>query len=96
MTLNPTSLGADANNYICKSLWLDPYVDGAIAGFRIYNGGLSAAEIAATAALGVNEQLSTNHPVLSVTATGTNFTLTWPLASAGYTLQSRTNLSFGN
>lgn len=35
-------------------------------------------------------------PPLSLTQTTTNLTLSWPLASAGFTLQSRTNLVSGN
>jgi hypothetical protein len=35
-------------------------------------------------------------PVMRVALTGTNLTVSWPLASAGYTVQSRTNLSEGN
>jgi len=96
MTLNPTSLGSTANNYIGKSQWPDPYFDGAIDEFRIYSAGLSAAEIAATAALGTYQQLSTNSPVMNITSSGANQILSWPLGCAGYTLQSRTNLTLGN
>jgi hypothetical protein len=39
---------------------------------------------------------STNRPTLSVTATASNLVLTWPLASTGFTLQSRANLVAGN
>jgi hypothetical protein len=39
---------------------------------------------------------STNRPTLNVTATPSNLVLTWPLASSGFTLQSRTNLVAGN
>jgi hypothetical protein len=35
-------------------------------------------------------------PPLRLTQTTTNLTLAWPLASAGFTLQSRTNLVLGN
>jgi fibronectin type 3 domain-containing protein len=35
-------------------------------------------------------------PSMSVTLTGTNLTLSWPLASESFTLQSRTNLVLGN
>jgi hypothetical protein len=56
---------------------------------------LSAAEVAATDALGPNQLLSTNSPTVSVMATGTNLILSWPLASAGFAVQSRTNLVLG-
>jgi fibronectin type 3 domain-containing protein len=96
LTINPASLGGTVNNYIGKSQYPDPYLDGFIDEFCIYNAALSPAEIAATYAIGPNELLSTNSPPISIAATPTNLILTWPLASAGFTLQSRTNLIEGN
>lgn len=96
MTVNPASLGVTTNNYIGKSQWADPYLDGALDEFRIYKTGLSAAEVAATYALGVNQQLSADSPTVTVARSGANLILSWPLAAAGYTLQSRTNLVLGS
>ncbi len=96
MTLQPSTLGNTPNNYLGKSQYPDPYLDGMIDEFRIYNTGLSTAEIAAIAALGPNQLLSTNSPPVAIAATSSNLTLTWPLACAGFTLQSRTNLVSGN
>ena len=63
LTLNPSSLGSTGNNYLGKSQYSDPYLSGSLDDFRIYNVGLSAAEIAATAALGPSQLLSsTNNP----------------------------------
>jgi endoglucanase len=93
LTLNPASLGATGINYLGKSQYAVPSLDGALDEFRIYSAGLSAAEIAATAVLGPNQLLSTNPPPLDLTMTGPNITLSWPLAAAGFTLQSCTNLS---
>jgi hypothetical protein len=84
------------NNYLGRSQWADPYFNGLIDEFRIYSVPLAASEIAATYALGPNQLLSTNSPGLSVVATPTSLTLSWPLASAGFTVQSRTNLVLGN
>jgi hypothetical protein len=95
MTLRPSSLGSTANNYLGRSQYPDPYLDGQIDEFRIYSVGLSSAEIAATAALGSNQQLSTNSPAMNMAISGANLTLSWPLANAGYTLQSCTNLAMG-
>lgn len=95
MTLNPASMGITTNNYIGKSQWADPYMDGVLDEFRIYDVGLSAAEIAAAAALGPNQHLSTGSPTMSIARAGTSVTLSWPLASAGFTLQSRANLVLG-
>jgi len=96
MTLKPASLGNTVNNYIGKSQWADPYFNGLLDEFRIHSVALSASEIAATFALGPSQVLSTNSPAISLNPTPPNVTLTWPLASAGYTLQSRTNLATGN
>ena len=83
MTLNPTSLGITTNNYLGKSQWADPYLDGTLDEFRIYNTGLSAAEIAATVALGSSQQLSIASPVIGAAQTGLALTLVWPLGSGG-------------
>jgi hypothetical protein len=96
ITLKPSSLGNTSNNYLGKSQYADPYLNGVFDEFRIYTVPLSPIEIAATDALGPNQLLSTNSPTITVAATGTSLTLTWPLASAGFTLQSRTNLVLGS
>ena len=96
MTLRPSSLGSTANNYLGRSQYPDPYLDGQIDEFRIYNVGLSSSEIAATAALESSQQLSTNSPALNVAMTGANLTFWWPAASAGFTLQSCMNLASGD
>jgi endoglucanase len=96
LTIKPASLGGTANNYIGKSQYPDPGLDGRVDEFCIYSAALSPAEIAATYALGPDQLLSTNCPPMSMAMSGTDTTLSWPLASAGYTLQSRTNLMVGN
>jgi arabinoxylan arabinofuranohydrolase len=45
MTLIPDSLGITTQNYIGKSQWSDPYLNGRIDDFRIYEDALSASEI---------------------------------------------------
>jgi hypothetical protein len=62
MTLRPATLGSTANNYLGRSQWADPYLNGQLDEFRIYSVAHSAAEIAAMAALGPNQLLSTNSP----------------------------------
>jgi GH43 family beta-xylosidase len=47
MTLSPSSLGNTTLNYIGKSQYPDPNLDGQIDQFRIYNRALSAAEVLA-------------------------------------------------
>ena len=96
MTLKPSSLGSTVSNYIGKSQYPDPYLNGALEEFRIYNVGLSSAEIAAAATLGPSQLLSTDSPALNGAISETNVVLSWPLANAGFALQSRSNLISGN
>ena len=97
MTLTPSSLGNTANNYLGRSQYSgDAYLNASLDEFRIYSVALSADEIAATCALGSDQVLSTGGPVVQVTSSSSNLTLSWPLASAGFQLQARTNLVEGN
>ena len=64
--------------------------------FRIYSVALSSDELAATEMLGPNRVLSTESPLVGVATSGSNLVVSWPVASAGFTLQSRTNLVVGN
>ncbi len=96
MTLRPSSLGSTTRNWLGRSEFSNPYLNGVFDEFRVYNVALSPAEIAATDALGPSQTLSANSPSISLAATNTNLTLTWPLTAAGFTLQSRTNVADGN
>jgi alpha-L-arabinofuranosidase len=89
----PMSSVNDLFCYVGRSLYnADPYPDFTLDEFRIYNGALSPAEIAATQALGPGQLLSFASPLLSVALAGTNLMFSWPVASAGFTLQSSSNL----
>ncbi len=106
--LNGVLAGADNNvtipmsgvqavrNIIGADNWPDPGMQGSIDEFRIYNGALTADEIAATQVLGPNQLLSTASPAVSASASGGSLTLSWPVASAGYTVLTTTNLAAGN
>ena len=159
MTLNPMMMGITANNYLGKSQYSDPYLDGSLDEFRIYKRALTAAEVAGvhlagTVTLGnlsqtydgtarsvtatttpngltvnityngsanaptnagsytvigtindANYQGSATNtlvindvtrPQMSLALAGTNLTVSWPLASPGFTLQWCTNLADGN
>jgi alpha-L-arabinofuranosidase len=83
-------------NIIGADNWPDPGMQGSIDEFRIYSGALTADEIAATQVLGPNQLLSAASPALSTSASGGSLTLSWPVASAGYTVLTTTNLAAGN
>ena len=47
MTLNPSDMGNTTNNYIGRSQWeQDPYLNGEVGDFFVYNRAISAAEVA--------------------------------------------------
>jgi endo-1,4-beta-xylanase len=46
MTITPSSLGSTVNNYLGKSQYPDPYLNGSLDEFRIYNCALTAADVA--------------------------------------------------
>jgi hypothetical protein len=92
----PLSSVSSVLNYIGRSLYTaDPSPDLSLDEFRIYNSVLYADEIAASQLLGPNQLLSTGSPTINGSFLGGNLTLSWPLASAGFTLVSRTNLVSG-
>jgi fibronectin type 3 domain-containing protein len=75
MNLNPSSLGTTNLNYLGKSQWADPYLNGALDDFRIYGRAFSAAEITS---------LSTVLPApsgLAATAGSGQVSLTWAAVS---------------
>lgn len=84
--------------YVGRSLYTaDAYLDWSLQELRIYNGALSASEIAASDALGPNQLLSSSRPPVTVSPlAGGDLSLSWPLASAGFTLLSSTNLLAGS
>ncbi len=98
MSTLKTVLGADPVNYLGASLYgTDPGFNGSIDEFRIYNGRLTASQIAADTALGPNQLRGTSlAPVsLSVTQSGSNLVIKWPTASALVTLQASPALGAG-
>jgi hypothetical protein len=61
---------------------------------RIYNGVLTAAQIAENYAVG-SDTLVVPKPPLSIERAGGQITLSWPVEHTGFTLQSRTSLNAG-
>jgi Concanavalin A-like lectin/glucanases superfamily len=91
---DPLSTVGDQFAYVGRSLYTaDAYLDWSLQELRIYNGVLSSSEIAASDVLGPGQLLSNARPAVSVSPnTGGNLTLSWPVASAGFTVLSSTNL----
>ena len=89
----PMSSVNDLLSYIGRSLYnADPYPDLILDEFRIFDGALTANDIAATQILGPNQPLSQASPTLNVSVAGNRLTLSWPLVSEDFTVMSSTNL----
>jgi len=85
------TLGVDSTNFIGQSLYTaDPGMLANINEFRIYNGALSSAQIAADYALGPDQVRgsTTSGIKLSVAKSGSNVICSWPTSSAAVTLLS--------
>lgn len=88
------TLGADPINYIGQSLYgSDPFLKASIDEFRIYNGPLTAGQIAADYALGPDQLIGSSTNVsLSASVSGGNLTIKWPTTSALVNLMSSPSL----
>ena len=70
LTLNPALLGNTFNNWIGRSQWsADPYFNGSVHEFRIYNGALTASEVQQNFSAGPDVTLSSG-PVAFLTQPG--------------------------
>jgi hypothetical protein len=92
----PLSVVDDRNNWLGRSVWQDPLFSGSFDEFRIYNGPLLDADIAASYAAGPN-QLPDLTPGASLTASlsGQNIEITWPETSTGFSLETTAQLGTG-
>jgi fibronectin type 3 domain-containing protein len=75
MTLNPNSLGNTTLNYLGKSQYNDPYLDGRLDDFRIFERALTAAEVSVLA----GTMAAPGSP--AITAGNTQAGLTWTAVS---------------
>jgi cytochrome c len=87
----PLSAIADVNVWFGRSNWPDPYFNGSMDEFRIYNGVLSDAAVAASFGTGPDALLG-GRPTLSAVRSGSQVQLSWPADAAGYGLEGTTNL----
>jgi hypothetical protein len=86
----PTAL-SDTHSYIGRSLYdLDPYLVGGVSEFRIYQGRMSAADAAASFALGPDALPADVR--LHIRLAGDNVVVSWLTNAAAFTLQSATEL----
>jgi hypothetical protein len=82
------------NNWLGRSQWGDPMYAGSINEFRIYEGALTAAQVAADYAAGPDALPVLTPPSLAVGRSGGNLVISWPVSgSSGYALQAVGTLS---
>jgi hypothetical protein len=90
----PMAFVQSVSNYLGRSLYTaDSYIDVYFNEFRIYNGALTPAEVAASQILGPSALLTTGTESLTVSASGGNVVISWPAALAdGFSLYSSSTL----
>ncbi|HYH04163.1 MAG TPA: LamG-like jellyroll fold domain-containing protein, partial [Bacillota bacterium] len=79
MTLSPSNLGNTTVNYIGRSQYNDPYLDGQVDSFKVYNRALSAAEVASE----FSGSTSTPSPTATATSTATAIPTPTPTSGTG-------------
>jgi hypothetical protein len=90
----PASSAGTVSSTIGHSPFNDPGINGSVDEFRIYRGRLAPDEIQASDVIGPNQLLTTVAP-LSVSKSGGNVVLSWPVAAAGFSVQSRSSVASG-
>jgi hypothetical protein len=91
----PVSQAGIVGSWVGYSPYGDPGITGSVDEYRIYQGRLAPEEILASDLLGPNQTLSTTAS-LKATSSGGQLVLSWPLANAGFSVQSSTSLSGSN
>jgi hypothetical protein len=83
----------DTDNWMARDEWPDAMFQGSYSDFRIWNGALTAGQVANLYAAGPGVVPG---PALQISASGKQLTLTWAGNATGYTLQSSTTLTSGS
>ncbi len=83
----PLTVIEDINVWLGRSQFNDSFFNGSYDEFRIYNGPLLDADVAASFAAGPNS-LAVTAPSVAIGKVGSNIEITWPESAAGYVLQS--------
>ncbi|HXI72507.1 MAG TPA: LamG domain-containing protein [Verrucomicrobiae bacterium] len=82
----------DSDNWLARDQWPDPMFNGAYSDMRIWNGALTAGQVANLYAVGPNVIAG---PALQISAAGSQITLKWPANATGFILQSTSGLAGG-
>jgi hypothetical protein len=79
----------DTDNWLARDEWPDAMFAGAYCDFRIWNGSLTAGQVANLYAAGPDVVAG---PSLTIARSGNQITLQWPANATGYTLQTASSL----
>ncbi len=82
----------DTDNWLARDEWPDAMFNGAYCDLRIWNGALTAGQVANLYAAGPDVITG---PSLRISATASNVSLKWPANATGFGLLSATNLAGG-
>lgn len=82
----------DADNWLARDEWPDPMFAGAYCDFRIWNGALTAGQVANHYAAGPDVVPG---PALTIKESGNQITVQWPANAAGFNLQTTPNPASG-
>ena len=82
----------DTDNWLARDEWPDPMFNGAYLDMRIWDGALTAGQVANLYAAGPSVIAG---PTLQISSSGAQITLKWPANATGFGLQSTTNLVDG-
>ena len=92
----PPNIINDVNNWLGRSQWNDAMFQGSFNEFRIWEGALSADQVAANFAAGPNEvPQPTTPPELGIARSGSNVVISWPNSATGFVLQVTPSLGAG-
>ena len=84
----------DVNVWLGRSNWPDAAFTGDFNEFRIYDGALSDAEVAASFTAGADAVIAVQ-PSVSIARAGAQLTIAWPESAAGYILEASEKLGAG-
>lgn len=83
----------DTDNWLARDEWPDPVFSGQYWDFRIWNGSLTAGQVANLYAAGPEAIAG---PELQISVSGSHVTLIWPANATAFTLQYNTSLLGGS
>jgi len=86
MTLNPSSLASTNQNYIAKSQWPDPALDGSLDEFRLYNRALTANDVLSLTGLNELKDQQTALTLGNIDAVTSNISLPKTMGTQGVTV----------